>query len=58
MKKILTFALIITLLGSCTLINDRNVTSSATPLVQRQQSSLLTNKTQGNKPFFDFIKYA
>lgn len=49
MKNILTFALIITLLGSCTLINDRNITSSTSPLVQRQQKSLLTNKTQGNK---------
>ncbi len=58
MKKILTFALVITLLGSCTLINDRNITSSTSPLVKRQQKSLLTNKTQGNKTLFDTIKYA
>ncbi|WP_395166541.1 hypothetical protein [Francisella salimarina] len=57
MKKTLITTLIIVFLSSCTLTNRGDVTSSTTPLVQRQYKSLLTNKTQGNKDFFNFSEY-
>lgn len=56
MKKILGFVLVTILLNGCTFYN-RDVRSSPKPLVKRQQSVLIKNRTQNNKYLFDLFRY-
>ncbi|WP_200883194.1 hypothetical protein [Candidatus Francisella endociliophora] len=56
MKKILGFILLVVLLNGCTFYN-RDVRSSPAPLVKRQHSVLIKNKTNNNKELFDLFRY-